>query len=128
MARRKAPAPPPPAWPVEWYRFKLGTSEWRVLLSTPEHSPQLVDAEGYCQQSKSTIWLDATLPADRLADVAFHEKLHAVLFHFGIAKAQRWDDDAEERFISHLAPNLTAALASAGLLAMPPLPALPGAA
>lgn len=114
-----------------WFTLSVGPSRWKVRIEDPETCSQLRDAdgsrlEGCCLSSESTIYLNGTLPADRLPDVMLHELLHGVLFVGGGDKSCELTGALEERLVSSIAPTLTDALLRARMLKLPKLPRLGG--
>lgn len=124
MARKRKPSAP--AWPVEWFRVRIGPSDWRVVLSVPSVSRALDGAEGATEFATSTIYLLATLPPDRFPDVYVHEAvIHAAGYVTGLQRVMGWTDTQEESVATILAPTIASLLIDCHGFKLPPLPELP---
>lgn len=71
--------------PLLWFRFRdrLGRG-WRVLLSTPDLSPDLGTlaggCEGYTNYQTRCLCIDARYPWERIVPVLFHEMGHVAAY------------------------------------------------
>ena len=61
---------------------------WRVRLVSPAHplllTPWRTHALGVCDKTTQTIYIDKTLPSQKLKEVLCHELVHAFMFSYGV--------------------------------------------
>lgn len=86
-----------------------------VKIGARTYAVEIVDADslrdhqsiGMCNKRLGVIQIADCLPPDNLAEVFFHEVLHALINDSG----WNMDSDLEERIVEALSPRLTAFLA-----------------
>ena len=112
---------------TKWLEFRMGGTEWTVLVGSVEEFPGLSEDEGYTDTNTSEIHIWEELKQSRKVSVLIHEMLHASLSAPGgggqfarIAKCPEDEaHDREEAIVTHISPALVEGLLSAKILRAP---------
>lgn len=125
MAKQKRP----PAR-VLWFSCVISGTTWRVFLVDVTQIPEMQDLEGWTKPWDTSIYLDRSLPPDKLHETLVHELLHAIHETSGINQAildvlnldHKTGDRFEELITRLLSPVLIDTLRRNGWLTLPRIP------